>query len=189
MEFLHETSRMGLSKWDNVSWTRKTTLVVLVELSALAKNPFPGHNFWTVQNFFMQLHRWVYLNETMYHKQGRQLSLFCFLNYLPLLKIRVQAITPESYGISSWNFTDEFILARRCVTNIEDNSHCFAFWIICPCWKSGNKWNFFKKLFKLKTMIPVAGSGFSLFLFYVSLLNYTLKFDTFKIILEYYLAL
>ena len=43
-----------------------------------------------------------------------------------------QNSTPELYGISSWDFTDGYIL-RQCVMNKEGNSCCFSFWVSCPC--------------------------------------------------------
>lgn len=39
----------------------------------------------------------------------------------------VRAITFESYGICSWNFTGDWILSKQCVANKNDNSRCFGF--------------------------------------------------------------
>ena len=98
---------------------------------------------WTVWNFFMKVHRWVYLNQAMCCEREYN-SLFYFLSYPPLPKIRVRAINPEPYGISSWNFTDGFILTRRCIANKEVIYHYFSFRVICPCWKSVSGPSFLK---------------------------------------------
>ena len=48
-----------------------------------------GHNSRTLRNFFMELHRWVYLNDTMCLEQGRRLSLFYFSS-IPISNNRLQ---------------------------------------------------------------------------------------------------
>ena len=47
-----------------------------------------------------------------------------------LVKIHAQAITPEPYGIQSWNCLDEYI-SRRYIANKDHVSRLFRFAVIC----------------------------------------------------------
>ena len=53
----------------------------------------------------------------------------CVRAYVHVTKL-CPAITPKRYGIYSWNFTDDFIILRRCAANNEENSDYFDFGII-----------------------------------------------------------
>ena len=76
--------------WDDVSWTRKTTLACLVfELSALDLVPYskpcPGHNSLTVWNIFMklQVHAWHWDDVSW----KRKTTLACLVFKLPALDL------------------------------------------------------------------------------------------------------
>ena len=94
MEYIYETLQVHAWHWDDVSWTRKTTLACLVfELSARVQaiTPKPyGIYLWKFTDACMTL-RWCVMN-----MEDNSLLIW-FINYLPLTKFhtvnRVWAIS------------------------------------------------------------------------------------------------
>ena len=121
MEYIYETLQVHARYWDDVSWTRKTTLACLVfELSALALVPYSkpcvGHNSLTVWNIFMNLYRCMHDIETMCHEKARQ-NLACLvfeLSTLDLVPYSKPCVGHNSKTI--WNISMKIC---RCMHDIE----------------------------------------------------------------------
>ena len=69
---------------------------------SMVENSCLDHSYWILLDVVIKLHRW-YISSRLCRKQESRLSC---LSSLPLVKICVRAITPESYEVQSWNIID-----------------------------------------------------------------------------------
>ena len=157
MEYIYETLQVHAWHWDDVSWTRKTTLACLVfELSALDlipyRKPCPCHNSLTLRRCVLKKEDnfcWRALSITLVHPVRTS-----------VLPNSCRAITPKLYGIYLWNFTgaswhsDDVSWTRKTtLVCLVFELHVSALDLVpyskpCPVHNSLTVWNIFIKLYR-----------------------------------------